>query len=421
MEREGSVSGSPCPLQTDTFGFLRYLAKGDIQKALDKIRDENPFPGVTGRLGEDPFEETQVFDRSGARISLRALERFVADHGSIKGFSKNQRLLENHKIAVIGSGPTGLTASAILAKHGYPVTIFESLHLAGGVLRYVLPEFRMPSYVVKNEITYLSSLGVEWKMDHFVGQTITIEELLKEGFQAVLLTTGARLPQKLGISGEDLAGVIYAEDFLFRMNLLQARDYPRYETRPNVGQQVVVIGEGERAFDSARICARLGCKVGVMVEGTEDDLQISSFMKEAVMEEGVEIFSPTKPLEMVGDQKGCVRGIQCCRLDFADPNGDGQWQVIEVPHSQFLMEADTVIIAVGYQVNQALLRKLGGWKIRREGIIWTDENSSLTSQEPVFAAGEVAQGPISVIDAMVSGKDVAMHIHAYLIELPSNK
>ncbi len=379
---------------------------------------------ICGRLCPAPCERACVFYEDGAPIGIRALERYAADYGQTKGSSsKNGR--DGKKVAIVGSGPTGLTAAAHLAQLGYRVTIFESFKEPGGALAYGVPGFRLPRKTLDSQINLIESLGVEFKANVLVGQTLGLEELWGEGYAAILLALGAGTPKFLDIPGTSLGGVYYAEEFLMRMSTLEKSGHLSEEDVPfPIGDKVVVIGGGYAALDSARAARRLGREVSVVFHRThlvptsargstsqgwalgarQDDMGVRPEERKYAQQEGVKLEPLAGPVEILGDDDHFVRGLKCLRRDFADPHNSGDWQLIAVPDSEFILEADTVIVAVGHQPNSLIIKKTLSLKINPDGTIFTNPEDRMTSIPGVFAAGNVAAGPGSVVEAMAEGK-----------------
>ena len=413
LERESSLQGQGCPLGTEAFSFLKLLAKGNVDGALEVIHQHNPMPGITGRFADEPFAETDVRNRDNERISLRALERFAADNGRAKVLSRGKKAGE--RIAIFGSGPSGLTAAAFLVQKNFDVHVYESYHQAGGSLRYGISEFRLPQKVLDNQIRYIESLGVTFHYDHTLGQTITFAGLLKNGFKAVFLAVGAGQPKMLNIPGQNAQGIFSGDDVLLNINLMRAETNPRSHTALNIGQKVVVIGGGNTAVDCARTLVRLGRSVTLVVRGTADDLQVKPFIRQHLQEERVKIEPFINTIKYIVDDFGVVKGIRCRRLDYADVNEKDQWQLVEVKDSDFDMEADTVIVAVGHLPNTVMVKNDPDLKLKRDGAIWTKRNSCMTSVDGVFAGGNVVDGPGPLLWAMLSGKQAAEEINDFII------
>ena len=412
-----AVCNRGCPLGVDVRGFVALLRDGKPGEALAKIKEENPFPSICGRVCRAPCEEACVLTAEEAAIGIRALERFAADNGKLKpAANKSPAAARTKKIATIGSGPAGLTAAHELASLGYAVTIFESHDLPGGILRYGIPEFRIPKRILEVEIANLKALGVEIKTSVLVGRSSTLDEIFKQGFQAVLLAVGSGTPRFLDIPGTNLGGVYYAQEFLRRVS--DVENLNELDQNFYFGAKVAVLGDNHAALDCARICRRFGRRAGLIFSETEDDIDIYWKEKKEAKEEGIQFESLIKPLEILATDDNLVAGLKCARLDFADiaeaaGPSPAQWQLKVVEGSEFVIEADTVIIAQGGRANPLLHRLSDHLKITDDGCIWISEMTGMTSLSRVFAAGDVATGAGSIVDAMASGKKAAAHIDQF--------
>ncbi|MFA5060505.1 MAG: FAD-dependent oxidoreductase [Candidatus Omnitrophota bacterium] len=401
-----------CPLGVDVLGFIRFIREGKMREALLKIRERNHFPGVCGRVCSAPCQKN-IYEGETWVTDIRALERFAFDFGDKKEHKAQSPKQTEQKIAIIGSGPAGLTAAADLAQLGYGVVIFEAMHKAGGALWYGIPEFRLPKKVLNSEIDYVKSLGVEIKLNAVINQNYSVEQLLSEGYEAVLLASGSGSPKISGLRGEHFKGVYLAEEYLMRSN-------SRSASLSFKGKKAVVIGVGNVAFDCARTSVRLGCDTTLVCEGTEDDLMMAKAEIEFAKEEGVKLEVLTKPLEILSHENHCTRGVRFIKLDFADPGSSGEWKLTPVQGSEFVLDADIVIIAAGHKPNCLAARSTEDLKVNKDGSIWTKKNSFATSVEKVFATGAVAQ-PGNLIMSMVLAKRATQEIDSYLKEKLSAK
>jgi len=407
-KKPACVSG--CPVEIDIPAFIKDIREGEFDKAISKIKEKNCLPAIAGRVcpQESQCQEKCVLGIRGSPISIGALERFVADQELKSGVRRYVRTEARHgQVAVIGSGPFGLTAAAELAKAGYEVIIFEALHEVGGVLTYGIPEFRLPKAVVKAEAEYVKSIGVSIEIDKVVGKVITIEELFAAGFKAVFIGTGAGAPTFLGIPGENLNGIYSANEFLTRVNLMKAYKFPDQDTPIRIGKRVVVIGGGNVAFDSARTALRLGAEeVSIVYRRTEKEMPTRLEEVHNAREEGIKFALLTNPIRFMGNDSGWVSKVQCIKMQLGEPDESGRRRPVPVKGSEFTMDADTVIVAIGTRANPLIQSTTKGLKVDGEGHIIVDELGR-TSIEGVYAGGDVTTGSATVIEAMRAGKVAA--------------
>ncbi|OGX40894.1 MAG: glutamate synthase (NADPH), homotetrameric [Omnitrophica WOR_2 bacterium RIFCSPLOWO2_01_FULL_41_12] len=410
-----------CPVEINIPAFIKLIQEGKRKEALEKIKERNNLPAVCGRVcpQEDQCEAVCVLNKKKIPINIGALERYAADYESEQGtvpVRKTNSLFKGTvpmKIAVVGSGPAGLTCAADLAKMGYRVSLFESLHLAGGVLVYGIPEFRMPKKIVQQEVEYIKSLGVEIATDTLIGASLTIEDLFKDGFKAIFIAVGAGLPQFLGILGENLNRVYSANEFLTRVNLMKAYAFPEYATPINIGKQVAVIGGGNVALDSARVALRIGAKVMLVYRRTEKEMPGRKEEIENAKAEGVILQFLTQPVKILGDEKGFVKGLECIKMELGEADASGRRRPVPIKDSNFVLEADTVIVAIGQNPNPLLPKVTPGLKTNRDATIVVDKNF-MTSMSGVFAGGDIITGADTVISAMGAGKKAAIAIDKYI-------
>lgn len=419
-KRPSCVPG--CPVGIDIPGFIAALEEQRFDEAVRILKDKNNLPGVCGRVcpQETQCEAVCVLGKKAEPVAIGALERFVADweRANIGFRVRREPAADALKVAVIGSGPAGLTAAADLARYGYRVTIFESLHAPGGVLRYGIPEFRLPREILDREVEYVRNLGVEIETDVLVGSTVTLQELMEEeGYQAFFIATGAGLPWFLHIPGENLAGVYSANEFLSRVNLMRAHRFPEYRTPVRVGTRTIVIGGGNTAMDSARSALRLGSQVTIMYRRTRAELPARAEEVENALEEGIELKELTIPLEMRGDERGHVRAIRCQRAELGEPDASGRRRPVPVPDSEYEVPADTVIIAVSASPNPLLLRSEPRLETRKDGRLVIDPETGATTMPGVYAGGDIANDAGTVIAAMGDAKRAAAAIYEYLQKL----
>jgi glutamate synthase (NADPH/NADH) small chain len=344
------------------------------------------------------------------------LERFLADWERGRGFTLPEKAPPTgKKVAVVGAGPAGLTAAADLVKLGYDVVMFEALHLPGGVLVYGIPEFRLPKSIVRAEVDYIEKLGADLRLGYLVGRTHTIPELLKNGIDAVFIGSGAGLPQFMGLPGENLGGIYSANEFLIRVNLMKAYAFPEYDTPIRVGKHVVVIGGGNVAMDSARSALRLGAEeVCIVYRRSREELPARKEEIENAEEEGIICKFLAAPLRFVGDEKGWVKAMECICMELGPPDESGRRRPIPIKGSEFTMDTDTVIVAIGRTPNPIIQRTTEGLSVTKWGTIVADENGE-TSLEGVYAGGDIVTGEATVISAMGAGKKAARAIHEYLM------
>lgn len=410
-----------CPVEIDIPAFIKFMAEGNFAQALRKIEEKNNLPAMCGRVcpQEDQCEKTCILAKKSDTIAIGALERFAADWQikSRKYAELNAQLRKtgNAKVAVIGSGPAGLTTAVDLAKMGYSVTLFESLHLPGGVLTYGIPEFRLPKKIVEWEIEGIKKLGVELKTNMLIGKTLTLEDLFQLGYKAIFIGTGAGLPQFLGISGENLKRVYSANEFLTRVNLMKAYLFPEYNTPINIGKKVAVIGGGNVALDCARVAIRLGAhKVYIVYRRTRNEMPARVEEIANGEEEGVIFEFLVQPKRILSDTQGFVAGMECIRMKLDEPDGSGRPRPVAIENSEFVLDVDTVIIAIGSRPNPLLIQATPGLITGEIGNIIVDSQTGQTSLKGVFAGGDITTGADTVISAMGAGKRAAKAIDAYL-------
>jgi len=409
-----------CPVEIDIPAFIKLIKAGKRKEALEKIKEKNNLPAVCGRVcpQEDQCEVVCVLNKKGIPINIGALERYAADyeltHSSGHGIPYSVHGTKmTIKIAVVGSGPAGLTCAADLAKMGYQATLFESLHLPGGVLIYGIPEFRLPKQIVHNEVEYIKSLGVDLKTDALIGNTYTLKDLFEEGYKAIFIGVGAGLPQFLSIPGENLDRVYSANEFLTRANLMKAYKFPEYATPLSLGKKVAVIGGGNVAMDCARVALRLGKEVTLVYRRTENEMPARKEEVQNAKDEGIPFKILTQPVKIIGDEKGFVKGLECIQMELGQPDESGRRRPVPLKNSNFVLDVDTVIVAIGQNPNPLLHRVTPGLKTNVDGTIAVDENL-MTSLSGVFAGGDITSGAATVISAMGAGKKAARAIGNYV-------
>jgi glutamate synthase (NADPH/NADH) small chain len=401
-------------LGIDIPGFIRLLREGDTASALERIKKENPFPAICGRICPAPCERSCVFHADGEAIAIRGLERFASDFGQSRP-EKIAASSQGKKVAIIGSGPAGMSAAYYLAKMNLSVTIFEAAHEPGGLLRHAIPESRLPQKVLDEQFSQLKRLGVEIQTDAVLGRTMVIDELFMRGFSAVLLATGASLPCFCDLSGSDLSGVYYDVEFLNRLQAVNKEDVIQAARQQGIpAAKTVIVGCGAAAFDAARLSLRLGSEVKVVFDGFEEQAGVGHEILKESKEEGIEVLS-MKVLEMAGDENGFVRGVKCRKLDIVESK-DGLKLEPSMDEPVFL-EAGTVIIANGSRPNDFLKQYLPQLRWNEgNGSLWMDAQTGMTSMEKVFGCGSVMTAGGSVVDAIAGGKAAAHKIIQYLTQ-----
>ncbi len=407
-----------CPVAIDIPAFIEQVKLGNIEEAYQIISRSSALPAVCGRVcpQESQCEGKCIRGIKGDPVSIGKLERFVADWARENGIRPEPAKEKNgRKVAVIGSGPAGLTCAGDLAKLGYDVTIFEALHEAGGVLVYGIPEFRLPKEeVVAKEIANVVSLGVKIEKNVIIGKSITIDELIsEEGFEAVFIGSGAGLPKFMGIPGENANGVFSANEYLTRSNLMKA--FNEDSNTPIMrGKKVAVVGGGNVAMDAARTALRLGAEVHIVYRRSEEELPARVEEVHHAKEEGIIFDLLTNPTEILEDENNWVRGMKCIRMELGEPDASGRRRPVEIPDSEFEMELDTVIMSLGTSPNPLISSTTEGLETNKWKCIVADEEFGRTSKEGVFAGGDAVTGAATVILAMGAGKAAAKGIHEYL-------
>jgi len=406
-----------CPVGVAIPTFIKQIKQNDYASAIRTIKERNSLPAICGRVcpQEEQCQKNCVLGRKGDPVSIGRLERFVADLERERGIDIPKLPPSNgKKVAVVGAGPAGLTVAADLAKLGYPVTIFEALHKGGGVLVYGIPEFRLPKYIVQAEIDYIKKLGVEFKTDFLIGRTLTIDELFAQGYQAVFIGTGAGLPKFLEVPGENLNGIYSANEFLIRVNLMKAYNFPQSKTPIRVGKRVAVIGGGNVALDSARCALRLGAEnVTIFYRRTRNEMPARAEEISNAEEEGIFFKYLSTPIKFIGDEQGNVKSMVTISMRLCDADDSGKHRVAPIEGSEVTFDVDAVIVAIGRTPNPIIQSTTPGLKTHKGGIIASDQ-SFKTSIEGVYVGGDIATGEATVISAMGTGKIAARSIHEYL-------
>ncbi|OUO36070.1 NADPH-dependent glutamate synthase [Flavonifractor sp. An306] len=408
-----------CPVNIHIPEFIAKVAEGDFKAAYEIISDTNALPGVSGRVcpQESQCEKYCVRGIKGEPVAIGRLERFVADwyreninEMPVKPESNGIR------VAVVGSGPAGLTCASDLAKQGYQVTMFEAFHTAGGVLVYGIPEFRLPKAIVANEVEKLTAMGVDLETDMVVGKTYTIDEMFEEGYEAVFVGSGAGLPMFMGIEGETLAGVYSANEYLTRINLMKAY-LNSYDTPIKKIKRAAIVGGGNVAMDAARCAMRMGAEhVYVVYRRGEEEMPARREEIHHAKEEGIEFLFLNNPVKILGDEKGCVWAMECIKMELGEPDASGRRRPIEVPGSEFELEVDAVIMSLGTSPNPLIRSTTPGLDINKKGCLIADEETMATTREGVYAGGDAVTGAATVILAMGAGKKAAEAMDKYLKE-----
>lgn len=407
-----------CPVSIDIPGFVKEVSEGNFEEAAKVISKYSALPAVCGRVcpQESQCEGKCVLGIKGDALSIGKLERFTADWSMEHNVDLSEKEPKNgKKVAVIGSGPAGLTCAGDLAKKGYDVTIFEALHKAGGVLVYGIPEFRLPKdKIVKKEIENIKKLGVKIETNVIIGRTITIDELLEnEDFDAVFIGSGAGLPRFMGIKGENANGVFSANEFLTRVNLMKAFKED-YKTPVKLGKKVAVVGGGNVAMDAARTALRLGSETHIVYRRGEEELPARIEEVHHAKEEGIIFDLLTNPTEILTDENGWVTGMKCVRMELSEPDESGRRRPVEIKGSEFIMDVDTVIMSLGTSPNPLISHTTKGLNINKRKCIVAEEHTGKTSRDGVYAGGDAVTGAATVILAMGAGKDAAKAIDEYL-------
>jgi len=401
-----------CPLGVKVPRFIRSLREAHAAEALGKIKEHHPFASLLGRVCRAPCEQGCVLNAEGAAVRIRELERYAADHGRKRFALPHKKVSNGQRVAVIGAGPAGLMAAYDLAVKGFQPTVFDAMSQAGGVLRYMLPLFRLSERVLDEAIADLKNEGVVFEANCLLGQTLEVNDLFSRGFVAVLLAVGRGGPQLSSLPGADLSGVYYAPELLMGART-QPRLFRKKKTAFCLGERIAVLGEGHAALDCARHCIRLGREVSVVFEGTEEDLAVHPEDCRAVHEEGVDLISLTRAKKIANDDNHGVNGLECLKMDYADPDESGEWRLVAVPGSEHTLDVDTVIIADEGGANADVQKILTKAKYVK-GQLRLDEETMMTSLPGVFAAGAMTGVCPDIAASMASGRRAAQGIEKYL-------
>ncbi len=404
-----------CPVNVPIPDFIGHIQKGDFEGAYRVLSRANALPAVCGRVcpQENQCEGKCVRGIKGESVGIGNLERFVADWALEHNVANGEKAPANgHRVAVVGSGPAGLTCAGELARMGYSVTVFEAFHVAGGVLSYGIPEFRLPKSIVQKEAANLERMGVDIRLNMVIGKVLSVDELFEMGYEAVFIGSGAGLPQFMGIPGESLVGVFSANEYLTRINLMKAYK-PDSPTPVFVSQKAAVLGGGNVAMDAARCARRMGADVHIVYRRGEAELPARAEEVHHAREEGIQFDLLCNPTEILGDEKGRVRAMRCVRMELGEPDASGRRRPVPIEGSEFEMEVDTVIVAIGTSPNPLIRSSTPGLETNKRGCIVTSETGA-TSREGVFCGGDAATGAATVILAMGAGKTAAKSIDEYI-------
>jgi len=409
-----------CPVGVEIPRFIGRIAEEDFEGAIRIIKEKNNLPAICGRVcpQEKQCEAGCILGKRAEPVAIGSLERFAADVELAAGVKMaNGPEPTGIRIAVVGSGPSSLTAAGDLARLGHDVTIFEALHIAGGVLTYGIPEFRLPKAIVNAEIDYVKKLGVSIETNVIIGKTISIDEIFEAGYKAIFIGTGAGSPNFMNIPGENLNNIYSANEFLTRTNLMKAYRFPEYETPIKVGRIAAVIGAGNVAMDSARTALRLGAEETYIVyRRSEGEMPARVEEVANAKEEGVNFKLLTAPIKYTGDSRGCVESMECIAMELGEPDESGRRRPIPIEGSNHTMRVETVIVAIGQRPNPILASNTQGLETRKDGTIVTIDDSGRTTREGIWAGGDIVTGEATVIDAMGAGKRAAAAIHLHVLK-----
>ncbi|MDA8217190.1 MAG: NADPH-dependent glutamate synthase [Dehalococcoidales bacterium] len=419
LQCKNSPCISGCPVEVDIPAFVRILAaEGDPAEAARVIKAKNNLPAICGRVcpQESQCQSVCLMNKKGAPLQIGRLERFAADWGLTHGEeAPTVPPSTGHRVAIVGAGPASITAAADLARMGHEATMFEALHGPGGVLMYGIPPFRLPRKVLEAEVKYVQDMGVEIRYDWIIGRTATLDDLLAEGYEAIFLGTGAGLPQFLGIPGENLSGVYSANEFLTRSNLMHAYEFPEYDTPIKVGQRVGVVGSGNVAMDASRTALRLGAdKVYVIYRRSRAEMPARAEEIHHAEQEGIEFRLLTNPVRVLDDGKGRVAGVECMEMELGEPDASGRRRPVPKEGSNFVIDLDILIIAIGTTPNPLIVQTTEGLEVGRHGTLVVNPDTLATTKPGIWAGGDAVTGAATVITAMGAGKKAAKSIDEYL-------
>ncbi len=408
-----------CPVGVDIPGFIDLIAQGDMTGAIRNLWGKNALPAVCGRVcpQESQCEGLCIVGRKGEPVAVGNLERFCADYERENGTGElpPRGPLTGKKVAVVGAGPSGLTVAGDLIVKGHDVTIYEAFHKPGGVLVYGIPEFRLPKAIVAQEVNFLERQGVKVECNAVVGRTVSIDELFEQGYDAVYVGVGAGLPRFMNIPGENYVGILSANEYLTRANLMKAYKYPDVDTPIPIGKNVVVLGAGNVAMDSARTAMRLGAEsVKIVYRRSREEMPARNAEIHHAEEEGIELFLLTNPTKYLGNESGRLTGMECLRMELGEPDDSGRRRPVAIEGSEFEMECDLCIVAVGSGANPLLTSETPDMELNRWGNVVTNEATGKTTKKGVWAGGDIVTGAATVILAMGAGREAADSIHDYL-------
>jgi glutamate synthase (NADPH/NADH) small chain len=408
-----------CPVGVDIPGFIDLIAQGDMTGAIRNLWGKNALPAVCGRVcpQESQCEGLCIVGRKGEPVAVGHLERFCADYERENGTGElpPRAALTGKKVAVVGAGPSGLTVAGDLVVKGHDVTIYEAFHKPGGVLVYGIPEFRLPKAIVAQEVNFLERQGVKVECNAVVGRTVSIDELFEQGYDAVYVGVGAGLPRFMNIPGENYVGILSANEYLTRANLMKAYMYPDVDTPIPIGKNVVVLGAGNVAMDSARTAMRLGAEsVKIVYRRSREEMPARQAEIHHAEEEGIELFLLTNPTKYLGSEKGRLTGMECLRMELGEPDDSGRRRPVAIEGSEFEIECDLCIVAVGSGANPLLTSETPDMELNRWGNVVTNEATGKTTKKGVWAGGDIVTGAATVILAMGAGREAADSIHDYL-------
>ncbi len=415
--KPGCVAG--CPVGVDIPGFIDLIAQGDMTGSIRNLWTKNALPAVCGRVcpQEIQCEGKCIVGKKGEPVAIGNLERFAADYERENGTGElpPTAAKTGKKVAVVGSGPSGLTVAGDLIQLGHDVTILEAFHKAGGVLVYGIPEFRLPKDIVAQEVNFLERLGVKVECNAVVGRTVSIDELFEQGYDAVYVGVGAGLPRFMNLPGENLVGILSANEYLTRANLMKAYKFPEVDTPIPIGKNVVVLGAGNVAMDSARTAMRLGAdSVKIVYRRSKEEMPARNAEIHHAEEEGIELFLLTNPTKYLGNEKGRLTGMECLRMELGEPDDSGRRRPVAIKGSEFEMDCDLCIVAVGSGANPLLTSETPDMKLNQWGNVVADPKTGKTTKPGVWAGGDIVTGAATVILAMGAGREASDSINDYL-------